>query len=270
MGHGHIPKGCIELNSAYAKLRQRDRGDFWIYDDQERPRINPRFLEGRPDDCDPQMWAAFRHAEETGEGPLIRAIKDGSLSIYDTDGRRILPRSFRMLPDLDWHATLVTGRLISIGPHDDDRTCLHVSESEFSEWFARLVAVDLLDLLRGAVADNGGPISQREAEKIARAASANEPRAKIRSLLEEVQGKQTRKTSNPVSGDTSQATSSTLPDAKSLRLLKEAQVRDLTTLSRITRWRMIRNGTFPKPIKISTGRVAWRESEVLAWLTSKT
>ncbi len=54
------------------------------------------------------------------------------------------------------------------------------------------------------------------------------------------------------------------------RMLNEVQVRALTTLSRASRWRMARLGTFPKPIKISTGRVAWRESEVLTWLTSKT
>ena len=74
----------------------------------------------------------------------------------------------------------------------------------------------------------------------------------------------------PIFRDASGASSTSTLGAGSPRLLKEAQVRDLTTLSRITRWRMIRSGTFPKPIKISTGRIAWRESEVLTWLASKT
>lgn len=104
-------EGFIGLDEAFEAIRSSDRGDFWVYDTDGRRQINPRFLEGKPDDCDPQMWAAFRHSEETGEGPLIRAIKDGALAIYDTDGRRLLPRTFRMRLDLDWHRVLITGEL---------------------------------------------------------------------------------------------------------------------------------------------------------------
>ena len=42
----------------------------------------------------------------------------------------------------------------------------------------------------------------------------------------------------------------------------------VTGLSRSTIYRMIGAGTFPRPVKISKARIAWRESEVLAWLAS--
>ena len=42
----------------------------------------------------------------------------------------------------------------------------------------------------------------------------------------------------------------------------------VTGLSRSTVYRMVAAGAFPKPVKISKGRVAWREREVLAWLAS--
>lgn len=39
-------------------------------------------------------------------------------------------------------------------------------------------------------------------------------------------------------------------------------------LSRSTVYRMIAADAFPKPVKISRARVAWREREVQAWLAS--
>lgn len=53
-----------------------------------------------------------------------------------------------------------------------------------------------------------------------------------------------------------------LPD----RYLSWPTVRHITGLSRTTVWRLQRAGTFPRAAHISPGRVAWRESEVTAWL----
>jgi prophage regulatory protein len=50
------------------------------------------------------------------------------------------------------------------------------------------------------------------------------------------------------------------------RLLPWPKVRPLVgDMGRTTAWRRAREGTFPKPIRISSNRVAWRESDILAW-----
>ena len=36
-------------------------------------------------------------------------------------------------------------------------------------------------------------------------------------------------------------------------------------LSAATIWRKVRNGSFPKPVQVSAGRVAWVKSEIEAW-----
>ena len=52
------------------------------------------------------------------------------------------------------------------------------------------------------------------------------------------------------------------------RLVPLRVVCAVTGLSRSTIYRMVGAGTFPRPVKISKARVAWRECEVLAWLAS--
>jgi prophage regulatory protein len=52
-----------------------------------------------------------------------------------------------------------------------------------------------------------------------------------------------------------------LPDT----LLTRAQVLEIVPLSYPTLWVMMRRGEFPKPIRISKQRVAWKISEVHAW-----
>lgn len=47
--------------------------------------------------------------------------------------------------------------------------------------------------------------------------------------------------------------------------ITEADCRKITTLSRVTRYRMRREGTFPEPVAISPGRKAYRASELDAW-----
>jgi prophage regulatory protein len=52
------------------------------------------------------------------------------------------------------------------------------------------------------------------------------------------------------------------------RLVREEECRRLTGLSRATRWRKERAGTFPKRYRISAGITAYRESEIIDWLDS--
>ena len=43
----------------------------------------------------------------------------------------------------------------------------------------------------------------------------------------------------------------------------------LTTLSRTSLWRLVRAGQLAPPVALSPGRVAWRESDVEAFLSSR-
>lgn len=54
------------------------------------------------------------------------------------------------------------------------------------------------------------------------------------------------------------------------RLLGWRRVKDITGLSRTTAWRLQRAGSFPAPVRISANRVAWRESELMAWAAART
>ena len=49
------------------------------------------------------------------------------------------------------------------------------------------------------------------------------------------------------------------------RFMRERDVLDATSLSRTTLWRVMKNGQFPRPVRISPGRVGWRESAIIAW-----
>jgi prophage regulatory protein len=52
-------------------------------------------------------------------------------------------------------------------------------------------------------------------------------------------------------------------------ILGELQVRQLTNLSRTTRWRLERRGEFPKRVHLSPGRVGWRRDEIQKWIHSR-
>ena len=54
-----------------------------------------------------------------------------------------------------------------------------------------------------------------------------------------------------------------LPD----RMLREPEVRLITGLSRTTRWRLIREGIFPAPVKIGKRCAGTPLSAVMRWLT---
>lgn len=54
------------------------------------------------------------------------------------------------------------------------------------------------------------------------------------------------------------------------RLIREAECKQITGLSRATRWRMEKGGKFPKRRQISPGVTAYLASEIAAWLKNCT
>ncbi len=48
------------------------------------------------------------------------------------------------------------------------------------------------------------------------------------------------------------------------------KIHEITSKSRVTIWRWMQNGNFPKSHKIGENSVAWLKSEVDAWVESKT
>lgn len=50
------------------------------------------------------------------------------------------------------------------------------------------------------------------------------------------------------------------------RMIKEAECKEITTLANSTRWHMEKDGTFPKRVKVGVKAVAYRLSEVQAWV----
>jgi prophage regulatory protein len=53
------------------------------------------------------------------------------------------------------------------------------------------------------------------------------------------------------------------------RILREPEVRRATGLSRATRWRGVKAGTFPKPVKITSSTIGWCETDVAHWLADR-
>lgn len=43
----------------------------------------------------------------------------------------------------------------------------------------------------------------------------------------------------------------------------------IVPFSSATLWRFVKNGSFPKPVKLSTRITAWKTSDVKAWLETK-
>lgn len=56
-------------------------------------------------------------------------------------------------------------------------------------------------------------------------------------------------------------------EAPRLRGLKA--VKDRTSLSEMTIRRMVERGEFPRPLKIAPNRIAWRETDLDAWINSR-
>ena len=53
------------------------------------------------------------------------------------------------------------------------------------------------------------------------------------------------------------------------RIVGEVECRELTNLSRVTRWRLMRRAAFPKKIRLSPNRTGWRLSSILEWLEAR-
>jgi len=53
------------------------------------------------------------------------------------------------------------------------------------------------------------------------------------------------------------------------RIIREAEVRALTGLSRTQRWRLIRRGEFPVPIQLSANCIGHKLSAIQEWLKSR-
>ena len=53
------------------------------------------------------------------------------------------------------------------------------------------------------------------------------------------------------------------------RILREPEVHRLTGLSRVTRWRLEREGTFPQRVQLGKNAVGWREDEITGWIQSR-
>jgi prophage regulatory protein len=53
------------------------------------------------------------------------------------------------------------------------------------------------------------------------------------------------------------------------RMLGARTVSQMTSLNRVTIYRMAKAGIFPGPYQIGPKRIAWRETDVLEWLNSR-
>lgn len=51
------------------------------------------------------------------------------------------------------------------------------------------------------------------------------------------------------------------------RLVREHECRQITGLSRQRRWELEKTGRFPKRISLGTRSIAWRLSELQAWIS---
>ncbi|PHR62692.1 MAG: hypothetical protein COA47_03010 [Robiginitomaculum sp.] len=53
------------------------------------------------------------------------------------------------------------------------------------------------------------------------------------------------------------------------RFIREAECKNITGLSRSTRWRMEKTQAFPKKYKLSQGAVAYKLSEIENWMETR-
>lgn len=65
------------------------------------------------------------------------------------------------------------------------------------------------------------------------------------------------------------AASKASPSAAPTRLVRRPEVEALTGLPKSTLYDYLQAGTFPPPVKLSARSVAWRLSEVQAWIDSR-
>lgn len=53
------------------------------------------------------------------------------------------------------------------------------------------------------------------------------------------------------------------------RILRDQELDSVTGVSRATRYRWIKDGLFPAPVKLGPNSVGWRESVIREWLESR-
>ena len=58
-------------------------------------------------------------------------------------------------------------------------------------------------------------------------------------------------------------------DDRREKLLRRPEVEARTGLSRSSIYAFMKRGEFPQPVKLGTRLVAWRESDISAWLESR-
>lgn len=56
-----------------------------------------------------------------------------------------------------------------------------------------------------------------------------------------------------------------MPDIEQQPLLSTKKVMEITTYSRTTLWRKVKNGEFPAPISLSSTKRAWLPEEIEDW-----
>lgn len=54
-----------------------------------------------------------------------------------------------------------------------------------------------------------------------------------------------------------------------IRILHPAVVCDRTSVSRTTLWRMVKQGAFPAPVRLSNNRIGWLETDIQSWLDAQ-
>lgn len=65
------------------------------------------------------------------------------------------------------------------------------------------------------------------------------------------------------------ATTSSTNDLSLDQFLGWRELRQLLPVSRTTIWAWRRRGDFPAPLRLSPGRMAWRASDVRAWMEAR-
>lgn len=54
-----------------------------------------------------------------------------------------------------------------------------------------------------------------------------------------------------------------------MKYLRRRDVEEITSLSRTTIYKLMANGAFPRPVKLTGKAVAWPESAIEEWLASR-
>ena len=53
------------------------------------------------------------------------------------------------------------------------------------------------------------------------------------------------------------------------RLMRRREVERITGMSRASIYRLMQQGDFPRPVKVSSTAVRWKESDIAAWIESR-